>query len=255
MNSHQPLLRLAALITTWSATAAVVSQTYTFTVGAPTGTVSDSGIPLTLSQTIAGSGIATLTEVRVGLNLHGTTAGAGWAGDLFVSLNRAGTATSVLLNQAGVDGSNPAGFGYDGWNVTFRDTAANGDIHVGQPGGTDTLLAGEWQPDGRQDPTSGIRSALLAVFNGVSPNAAWHLTLADLNPSGTMLLESWSLTFTGLEAVPEPGATALAFGAGLIGFAIWRRQRRYVATMEQERGRSVAAVAVVELASRSGGSR
>jgi MYXO-CTERM domain-containing protein len=41
-----------------------------------------------------------------------------------------------------------------------------------------------------------------------------------------MLLESWSLTFTGLEVVPEPGEATLAAGALLVGFALWRRQRR-----------------------------
>ncbi len=229
MNTRSLSLRLAiaALASTGTtASAAVVSQTFTFPVGAPAGTVSDTGIPLTLSQTIAGSEITTLTEVRVGLNLRGTTAGAGWAGDLFVSLNRAGGATSVLLNQVGVTSGNPAGFGYDGWNVTFRDTAANGDIHSGIPGGSNTLLTGEWQPDGRQDPTSGTRSALLGVFNGASPNAAWHLTLADLNPTGTMVLESWSVTFTGFTAVPELPESGFVAGAVLAGFALWRRRRR-----------------------------
>jgi hypothetical protein len=231
MNSSSRPLRLTALLfavplATATASAAIVSLTYNFPVSAPAGNVSDAGIPLTLRQTIAGSGIVTLTEVRVALNLRGTTSGAGWAGDLFVSLNRAGTATSVLLNQVGVTGSNPAGFGYDGWNVTFRDNASNGDVHLGQPSGPATILTGEWQPDGRQDPTSATRSALLGVFNGASPDTAWHLTLADLNPTGTMLLESWSLTFTGLEAVPEPGEATLAAGALLVGFALWRRQRR-----------------------------
>lgn len=229
MNSRSLSLRLAiaALVSTGTtASAAVVSQTFTFPVGVSAGTVSDAGIPLTLNQTIAGSEITTLTEVRVGLNLHGTTAGAGWAGDLFVSLNRAGSATSVLLNQVGVTSGNPAGFAYDGWNVTFRDTAANGDIHLGVPGGSNTLLSGEWQPDGRQDPTSGTRTALLDVFNGTSPNAAWHLTLADLNPTGTMVLASWSVTFTGLTAVPELPESGFVAGGVLAGFALWRRRRR-----------------------------
>jgi hypothetical protein len=229
MNSRSLSLRLAiaALVSSWTtALAAVVSQTFTFQVGGSAGTVSDAGIPLTLSQTIAGSEITTLSEVRVGLNLQGTTSGAGWAGDLFVSLNRAGIATSVLQNQVGATGSNPAGFGYDGWNVTFRDNAANGDIHFGQPAGLATILTGEWQPDGRQDPTSGTRSAMLDVFNGASPNAAWYLTLADLNPTGTMVLESWSVTFTGFTAVPEPGEISLAAGVLLAGFTLWQRRRR-----------------------------
>lgn len=225
--SHPLRLAIAALLSSWTtACAAVVSQTFTFPVGGSAGAVSDAGIPLTLSQTIAGSGITTLTEVRVGLNLRGTTSGSGWAGDLYVSLNRAGVTTSVLLNQVGVTGSNPAGFGFDGWNVTFRDNAPNGDIHLAQPAGPATILTGEWQPDGRLDPASSTRSALLAGFNGFSADTAWHLTLADLNPTGTMSLQSWSLTFTGFEAVPEPSESMLAAGAVLAGFVLWRRRRK-----------------------------
>ncbi len=225
--SHPLRLAIAALLSSWTtACAAVVSQTFTFPVGGSAGAVSDAGIPLTLSQTVAGSGITTLTEVRVALNLRGTTPGSGWAGDLYVSLNRAGGTTSVLLNQVGVTGSNPAGFGFDGWNVTFRDNAPNGDIHLGQPAGPATILNGEWQPDGRLDPASSTRSALLASFNGLSADTAWYLTLADLNPMGTMSLQSWSLTFTGFEAVPEPGESMLAAGAVLAGFVVWRRSRK-----------------------------
>jgi MYXO-CTERM domain-containing protein len=41
-----------------------------------------------------------------------------------------------------------------------------------------------------------------------------------------MSLQSWSLTFTGFEAVPEPGESMLAAGAVLAGFVLWRRSRK-----------------------------
>jgi hypothetical protein len=158
--------------------------------------------------------------------LQGTTTGAGFASDMFVSLNRAGEVTSILLNQAGVSGDDPVGFGFDGWNVTFRDSAPNGDIHLGQPAGPATILTGDWQPDGRLDATDTARPALLAAFNSVPANADWHLTLADLNHGGEMTLLSWSLTFTGtdLTPVPEPETYAALSGLALAGFALWRKR-------------------------------
>jgi subtilisin-like proprotein convertase family protein len=220
------LTATALLLAAPAALAAVFTETYTFPVAAPAGNVSDTGIPLTLTQTIAGSAITSLTEVRVGLQLQGTTAGGGWAGDMFVSLNRAGSITSILLNQAGVSADDPVGSGFDGWNITFRDSAPNGDIHLGQPAGPATILTGEWQPDGRQAATDTARPALLAAFNSVPANADWHLTLADLNPEGIMSLLSWSLTFTGtdLTPVPEPEAYAALSGLALAGFALWRKR-------------------------------
>ena len=164
-------------------------------------------------------------KVRAGLHLVGSSAGLGWAGDMFVSLDHnLGSLTSILPNQPGLEGGNPAGFGYDGWNVVFRDGAANGDIHHGQPATPATLLTGEWQPDGRQDPLASSRLPQLDVFYGAAANASWHLSVADLAPEGTMKLESWSLTFTGT-TVPEPiGPTALVV-LGLVGFAVFRRRR------------------------------
>lgn len=204
--------------------AVIITETYTFPVGGAGGVVPDTGVPLTFGQVIAGSQIGVLTEVRVGLQLRGTTAGNGWAGDMFASLNRAGETTAILLHQPGATAGNPAGFGFDGWNVTFRDGAVNGDIHLGQPTGGDTLLSGEWQPDGRQSLNDALRSATLAGFNGLAPGAAWYLTLADLSPTGTMTVEGWSLTFIGT-SVPEPEEWAVAVAAGLALFAAGHRRR------------------------------
>ena len=213
------------MATALTATAAIVTENYSYTVGSPTGNIPDTGLTAIFSQTISGSQIETLTSVRVGLHLTGTATGEGWAGDLYVALNRdLGSQTSVLLNQVGVTAGNAAGHGYDGWNVTLRDDAA-ADIHgVTLSSG---VLTGTHQPDGRLSPTDTARDAQLAVFNGMTGNGTWYLNLADLSRGGTMVLNSWSLELVGNEysAVPEPGAWATLGGGVLVGFAVWRRRR------------------------------
>ena len=214
------------MATALTATAAIVTENYSYTVGSPTGNIPDTGLTAIFSQTISGSQIETLTSVRVGLHLTGTATGEGWAGDLYVALNRdLGSRTAILLNQVGVTAGNAAGHGYDGWNITLRDDAA-ADIHgVTLSSG---VLTGTHQPDGRLSPTDTARDAQLAVFNGMTGNGTWYLNLADLSRGGTMVLNSWSLELVGNDftAVPEPGAWATLGGGLLVGFAVWRRRCR-----------------------------
>lgn len=223
---HSLILALALTFAAARASAQIITETYTFPAGGSAGVISDDAVPVRFSQTISSSQISILTEVQVTLSLQGTVPGGGWAGDMFVSLNRNGTQTSILLNQVGVDSGNPGGYGYDGWNVSFRDTAANGDIHSALPSGVNTILTGEWQPDGRQDPLCTDRSANLSVFTGTNPNSDWNLILADLNPTGQMTLGSWSLTVSGVTAVPEPSAWSALVSLGLCAFAAIRRYRK-----------------------------
>lgn len=229
MNLHRLGLAIALAVagTGLTASAAVVIESYTFTVGSPTGNLRDNGSSSIFSQTISTSEITSLTEVKVGLHLVGNPVGGGWAGDIFASLNvNFGAQSAVLLNQVGVSGGNALGFSYDGWNVVFQDGAANGDIHLGQPVAPVTILEGTWQPDGRLLPGDSARPNVLGLFNGKVGNGTWSLTLADLNPAGTMSLQDWSLTFTGLapDPVPEPEEAALLAGLGLLAFALWRRR-------------------------------
>ena len=64
---------------------------------------------------MSASPIVHLTEVQINLDLKGSPAAAGFAGDMFVSLDRdLGTQTAVLLDQVGVTGSHAAGSGYGG---------------------------------------------------------------------------------------------------------------------------------------------
>lgn len=203
----------------------IINEYYSYNYGSTEGAIPDSGSK-TFSEFLSTSQIAHLTEVQVCLSLSGNPVGTGWAGDMFVSLNRnLGTQTAVLLNQAGVTGSDPVGFGHDGWNVTFKDTAANGDIHLAQPAEPATILTGLWQPDGRLDPTDTARPAMLEVFNTTSANTFWHLTIADLSEGGTMTLNNWSITLSGFTAVPEPQEYVALAGLGLLAFAAWRKTR------------------------------
>ena len=219
----QPFLLTAALLGVLPAlNAAVITESYTFNVGSTAGDIPDGGSTL-FSQLVSASQIVQLTEVQVSLDLKGSS---GWAGDMFVSLNRGlGTQTAVLLNQVGVTGSDPAGSGYGGWNVVFKDSAPNGDVHLGVPTAPATVLTGSWQPDGRLSPSGSSRTALLDVFNSAAANSTWYLHVADLSSSGTMTLNSWTLSFTGdtSSSVPEPQHFAAFAGASLLGFALVRR--------------------------------
>ena len=222
----QSLLLTAALLGVLPALGAVVvTESYTFNVGSTAGDIPDGGSS-TFSQLVSASEIVNLTEVQVSLNLKGTS---GWAGDMFVSLNRdLGTQTAVLLNQVGVTGSDPAGSSFGGWNVVFKDSAANGDVHLGLPTAPSSTLTGDWQPDGRLSPSGSSRTALLDVFNSAAANSTWYLLVADRSLGGSMTLDSWTLSFTGTTAtaVPEPQHFAAIVGASLLGFALLRRSGR-----------------------------
>ena len=227
--SPRILLVTAVLIAgAGTAHASLFTELHTFNVGAPSGSIPDDLTPVTFSQTITGSPIFSLTEVRVGLKLVGDPVGQGWAGDLFGSLNLDfGGQTSVLLNRPGVTAGDLLGHSFDGWDIAFRDDAANGDVHLGQPAAPALVLTGAWQPDGRLDPLDPARPALLSVFNAAPGNGLWNLTVADLSGGGAMRLQSWSLTLIGEAAVvPEPEAWAAIVGSGLAGYGLVRRLRR-----------------------------
>lgn len=230
------LLLTAALLATGTASAALVTETYTPTI-ATTAIADNQPVLTSFLQSITGSTILQLSAVEISFELRGTTTDAGWASDIFASLLKSpvGVAptvsdpSAVLLNQVGVGSGNPLGFGYDGWNITLKDSAAT-DIH-GHSFVTG-VLTGTFQPDGRVgnatlDPA---RTALLNAFNGGSGNGDWRFNLGDLAAGGTMQLVGWSLTLTGedtVSAVPEAStwAAGLGLGALLCGRA-WRSRRQ-----------------------------
>lgn len=199
----------------------LVERVRTFAVGETLGDMEDP--PRVFAGTVSGTGIVSLTEVKVGLRLVG--APDGFASEMVVMLTKDLQRTSVLLNQVGVGvGSglgSVIGFGYNGWDVTFADGAAAGDVHV-LDGGSG-VLTGEVAPDGRVLPTDTVRPGMLSVMNGLPGDGVWHLSVADVGVGGTMRLESWSVTLKGV--VPEPGAAAVATAVALSCWAGLRARR------------------------------
>jgi subtilisin-like proprotein convertase family protein len=172
-----------------------------------------------------------ISSVQVSLNIVG-----GFNGDFYAYLRHGATGFAVLLNRPGVTAANLFGYADSGINVTFNDTAPNGDIHtyqnVAKPnGGT---LTGTWQPDGRTaDPAvvmdTSARTAFLSSFDGLDPNGAWTLFVSDNSPVGIGDLEGWSLTISGQSIaapVAEGGSTLLLLGLGwvalVLGAYAWR---------------------------------
>lgn len=219
---HLALSLVAVALTTTAATAqtTLTESMRVFTVGLDIADVQDP--PLAFLQTVSDSAIVSLTRVEVGLRLVGTSPGSGFASEMFVSLNKDLGQASVLLNQVGVTLGDPVGQGYDGWNITLRDDAINGDVH-GAILGSGTLT-GIWAPDGRTDATSASRPSPLSLFDNDAGNGDWRLVVGDLASGGTMRLESWSLTLTGYTAVPEPAAVTVVTGLGLLAVAGIRRR-------------------------------
>lgn len=222
MNKNRLLLTATLALATSTLHAALITETTrVFTVGYDIADLQDP--PAVFLQTITDSAIVSLTEVRVSLHLVGRD-GGGFASEMFVSLNRDLGPTSVLLNGVGISGSDPLGASYNGWNVSFSDNAAGGDIHNALP--LSDILTGDFQPDGRADPADAARNALLEVFLGGSGNGDWRLGVADLGLGGTMRLESWSLTLSGVTEIPEPSTWAGCGAIASFALAQWIRSRR-----------------------------
>lgn len=182
--------------------------------------------PVTFQIVVADSAILQITDIRVGLRLQGTTPGAGFASEMFVSLNKDLGASAILLNQVGLSTVDAVGFGYDGWNVSFQDSAANSDVHVGllESG----VLSGDWEPDGRLLPEDTLRPYMLSALLGGAGDGTWYLNVADLAPGGDMRLIEWSITLSGFTSqsfVPEGSTWASGVAVVLLGGA-WVLHRR-----------------------------
>lgn len=217
LNKAMPFLNRSLVVVSLALVAAAQAAIITeparvYTVGYTLEDLQDP--PALFVETIADSSIVQLTEVQVGLQLRGATAGGGFAGEIFVSLTKDLGVSAVLLNRVGVTSTDAVGFGYDGWDVAFRDGAAAGDIHSAPL--SLGVLTGEWEPDGRLDGAGGARPGMLQMFVGQTGNGEWSLNVADLDLGGRMELVSWSLTLTGLTDVSQvPEATGWG-GIGLV---------------------------------------
>ncbi len=180
------------------------------------------------------TGIAenTILDVNVWLDL-----GGGWNGDLYAYLTH-DTGFSVLLNRVGRTASDGFGYADAGMSVVLDDSAALGDLHGYRAiPGYATLIQGEhrWQPDGRAaDPVTVLdttpRTAWLSSFQGLDPNGAWTLFVADLSNGEEGWVRGWGLEITttnGIPAVPEGGSVLLLTLLCWVGCG-WTRASRSV---------------------------
>ena len=159
MNTKKLLSVAAGLMLSVGLASAQFETNITFNVNQAIPDANANG--LSLFANLGGFGAnSTISDVKLSLNITG-----GFNGDLYAFLAGPNGGFSVLLNRVGVS-NNASAFGYSdaGFNVTFSDSAANGDINfyqnLGVPGGQ---LNGLWQPDGRDiDP----RILALAFFVG-----------------------------------------------------------------------------------------
>ena len=233
MKRLLPLTTVSALLALGTAHAALVTEVYGPSV--VNLDIPDNQPVLTsFLESISGSTITQLTEVTISFDLRGTSAGAGFASDIFASLIKSpvgvaptgGDPSAILLNGVGISGGDPVGFSYDGWNVTLSDTAAS-DIHLEAV--LSGVLTGTYQPDGRTGATDTLRPALLSAFIGGTGNGDWRFNVGDLADGGTMKLVNWTLTLTGdnsLAAVPEASTWAAVLGLAAVTGASWWRARR-----------------------------
>jgi hypothetical protein len=218
-----------------STNAAILIESYTFNNG---GAVPDTaGTPFSDTRTISQSLIDSITDVAISVQLINPAQAGAFNGDYYMSLQHS-SGFSVLLNRVGRAPGSSFGYSDNGFNVTFSDSAANGDIHVyrqtayanGPVDPTFTQpLTGSWAPDGRetsplQVATSDSRTALLSSFNNLAGNGTWTLQIIDFNTGGVATLDQWSLSLTGV-GVPEPAATAALTAAALGLFALIRKRR------------------------------
>jgi subtilisin-like proprotein convertase family protein len=182
-------------------------------------TASSPSAPTVINYNLTGLGeqinlstsMTSISGVEVSLDIAG-----GYNGNYYAFLAGPGGGFAVLLNRVGVTAGNAYGSSDSGFNVTFSDTAVNGNIDYATAGGG--TVTGAWQPDARNvSPLSSgsvldgsPRTAGLSSFNGLNPNGNWTLLVADVSPGGIGTLEGWGLTVSGgAAAVPEP-STGLA---------------------------------------------
>jgi subtilisin-like proprotein convertase family protein len=181
-----------------------------------------------LSETIVlGSGIQSITDVQLTLDVGGTANYQPFNGDYYAYLTD-GATTVVLLDRVGTaPGSTVRDvFGYNnkGFDVTLADGSP--DIHNYQSGSYSLNAAGQltgtWAPDG----------GALSAFDGEGSAGDWTLFIADESEGGIGNLDSWSLEVTGTPATVAPGVPdntstmgLLLLGAGSLAFWSFRQRR------------------------------
>lgn len=136
----------------------------------------------------------------------------GYNGDFVISLRAPNGGSVSLLDQPGVTGGNPYGYGGSGLNLTLSDAALNSIQSTPETPGA--VVTGTYQAAGS-----------LSALYGSPANGNWSLYFADVGTgAGSPTLNSFSLEIT---AVPEPVNMALGVfaAAGLLiqGGRTWRQ--------------------------------
>ena len=218
-----PPLAVAAVLLSWTASAAVFQSDSSLSSPLSIGDPPSSGVALTLEVSTPATSIDSLGVL---LSINSAVSDQAWNGDLYVQLTSPSGTVVVLVNRAGLSLADPhAGYGDAGMVLDINDESSN-DIHAYQtvayqldPNG---WLTGSWQSDGRVNPTSGSRPLRLSNLYGEDPNGTWTLLVSDMSTGNRAVIGSWSLYGS---AVPEPVSSTLA-GVALLAGAWWCRRRR-----------------------------
>lgn len=119
----------------------------------------------------------------------------------------------MLLDRLDATVSNPYGSPRSGFNVTFSDSSPN---IATAPDIPSELLTGTWAP----------QEGSLSTFDGMNPNGAWTLFIADESPGGVGTLQNWGVELT---SVPDNGTTMGMLVLGASPLALWSLHKRRLA--------------------------
>lgn len=164
--------------------------------GAPCGTAAGNPTPYTsnpglaipdtaqASDTISVPDSFTIGDVDVQIGITHT-----WVGDLTVTLEHVGTgttATLVMEPQTAGGGSCPDA----SLNVTVDDEGTGGSV--------DGQCIGDFASDYPTSPPSFTPSTSLSVFDGLSSNSDWVLTVADGQAGDVGTIDTWTILLDGI---------------------------------------------------------
>jgi subtilisin-like proprotein convertase family protein len=206
----------------------------------PDGDLNGTALITTIGNLPSGTKVD-INSFRVYLDIVGDPFGGNGDLDIWLkSPTASGGIVVQLVNRPGYTGVNGNGYQDSGMNVTLYDgTDPNGThtyfgIQYYQTDSTfyDPNLSGVtgiFKTDGRNiDPMSSgtafdaaERTKTIAGLQGIDPTGDWLLFAADVSAGGNSTIRAWGIDLT---PIPEPQSYAMAIGAGLMAFAVYRRR-------------------------------